>query len=218
MFWECDTIPSEREVTDMSIGERIRFFRRRKGLTQAELGEAMSFAGTSANVRVAQYEWNRREPKRDVIEQFAEIFDVAPEAIQSPDIDTKIGLMHTLFQMEDLYWLTVTSLDGYICLKQDINHPKYNKEVADDLRAWYVVKNKLTTGIISKEEYDEWRYKYPMLREDAENKDGYYYNQYSGAQAKPMEVRDNTAIYSEDDLLKILQLYNKQQAEKETKK
>ena len=54
----------------MSIGERIRFFRRRKGLTQAELGEAMGFAGKSTNVRVAQYEWNRREPKRDVIEQF----------------------------------------------------------------------------------------------------------------------------------------------------
>ena len=69
----------------MSIGERIRFFRRRKGLTQAELGEAMGFAGKSTNVRVAQYEWNRREPKRDVIEQFAEIFDVAPEAIQSPE-------------------------------------------------------------------------------------------------------------------------------------
>ena len=100
----------------------------------------------------------------NVIEQFAEIFDVAPEAIQSPEIDTKIGFMHTLFQMEDLYGLTVTVLDGYICLKQDINHPKYNKEVADDLRAWYVMKNKLTTGSISKNEYDEWRYKYPMLR------------------------------------------------------
>ena len=188
----------------MSIGERIRFFRRRKGLTQAELGEAMGFAGKSTNVRVAQYEWNRREPKRDVIEQFAEIFDVAPEAIQSPEIDTKIGFMHTLFQMEDLYGLTVTVLDGYICLKQDINHPKYNKEVADDLRAWYVMKNKLTTGSISKDDYDEWRYKYPMLREDAGSKEGYYYNQNSGVQPPAMEVRDNTAIYSESDVVKIL--------------
>lgn len=198
----------------MSIGERIRFFRRRKGLTQAELGEAMGFAGKSTNVRVAQYEWNRREPKRDVIEQFAEIFDVAPEAIQSPEIDTKIGFMHTLFQMEDLYGLTVTVLDGYICLKQDINHPKYNKEVADDLRAWYVMKNKLTTGSISKNEYDEWRYKYPMLREDAGSKEGYYYNQNSGVQPPAMEVRDNTAIYSESDVVKILQFYKDQLKEK----
>ena len=198
----------------MSTGERIRYFRRRKGLTQAELGEAMDFAGKSTNVRVAQYDWNRREPRKDVIEQFAEIFDVAPEAIQNPDIDTKIGLMHTLFQIEDLYGLTITVLDGYICLKQDINHPKYNKEFADDLRAWYVMKNKLTTGSISKDEYDEWRYKYPMLREDAEQRDGYYYNMDSGAQGKPMEVRDNTAIYSEEDLLKILQLYREKQTEK----
>lgn len=202
----------------MSIGERIRFFRRRKGLTQAELGEAMGFTGTSANVRVAQYEWNRREPRKDVIEQLAALFGVAPEAIQNPDIDTKVGLMHTLFQLEDLYGLTVTVLDGYICLKQDINHPKYNKEVADDLRAWYVTKNKLTTGSISKDEYDEWRYNYPKTREDAENKVGYYYSQGSGMQSKPMEVRENTAIYSEDDLLKILQLYREQQGERNTEK
>ena len=80
------------------------------------------------------------------------------------------------------------------------------------------MKNKLTTGSISKDEYDEWRYKYPMLREDAENKDGYYYDLNSGAPAKPMEVRDNTAIYSEDDLLKILQLYREKQAEKRNEK
>ena len=80
------------------------------------------------------------------------------------------------------------------------------------------MKNKLTTGSISKDEYDEWRYKYPLLREDAENKDGYYYTKFSGVQIKPMEIRDNTAIYSEDDLLKILQLYKEQQSEKETNK
>ena len=57
-----------------------------------------------------------------------------------------------------------------------------------------------------------------MLREDAENKDGYYYNLNSGAQDKPMEVRDNTAIYSEDDLLKILQLYRGQILKNDTEK
>ena len=91
---------------------------------------------------------------------------------------------------------------------------KYNKEVADDLRAWYVMKNKLTTGSISKNEYDEWRYKYPMLREDAGSKEGYYYNQNSGVQPPAMEVRDNTAIYSESDVVKILQFYKDQLMEK----
>jgi hypothetical protein len=76
------------------------------------------------------------------------------------------------------------------------------------------MKNKLTTGSISKNEYDEWRYKYPMLREDAGSKEGYYYNQNSGVQPPAMEVRDNTAIYSESDVVKILQFYKDQLMEK----
>ncbi len=53
-----------------------------------------------------------------------------------------------------------------------------------------------------------------MLRDDAGNKEGYYYNQASGVQIKPMEVRDNTAIYSESDVIKILEFYKDQLMEK----
>ena len=84
MFY-CDNISSEREGCKMSLGERIRFFRKRNKWTQVELGEKMGFTGTTANIRVAQYEWNRRMPKQDVIEEFAKLFDVAPEALQNPD-------------------------------------------------------------------------------------------------------------------------------------
>ena len=40
----------------MAIGQRIRFFRNRKGMTQKYLGEFLGFVGKTSDVRMAQYE------------------------------------------------------------------------------------------------------------------------------------------------------------------
>lgn len=148
----------------MAFGERIRKFRNMIGMTQQELGTKLGFSEKSAVIRVGQYENENRKPKQDMINNMAYIFDVASEAITVPDIDNYIGLMHTLFALEDRYGLTVTMLDGQICLKQDINHPNYDRSLADDLQSWYDKKSKLTSGSILASEYDHWRYNFPADR------------------------------------------------------
>ena len=100
----------------MAIGERIRWFRNRSGMTQRELGQAMGISNMSADSRIGQYEIESRTPKKDVVEKLAQIFDVSEKAIDVPDIDSYIGLMHTLFTLEDRYGLSVTTLDGEVCL------------------------------------------------------------------------------------------------------
>lgn len=148
----------------MAFGERIRKFRNMIGMTQQELGTKLGFSEKSAVIRVGQYENENRKPKQAMINNMAYIFDVASEAITVPDIDNYIGLMHTLFALEDRYGLTVTMLDGQICLKQDINHPNYDRSLADDLQSWYDKKSKLTSGSILASEYDHWRYNFPADR------------------------------------------------------
>lgn len=148
----------------MAFGERIRKFRNMTGMTQQELGTKLGFSEKSAVIRVGQYENENRKPKQDMINNMAYIFDVASESITVPDIDNYIGLMHTLFALEDRYGLTVTMLDGQICLKQDINHSNYNRSLADDLQSWYDKKSKLTSGSILASEYDHWRYNFPADR------------------------------------------------------
>lgn len=148
----------------MAFGERIRKFRNMIGMTQQELGTKLGFSEKSAVIRVGQYENENRKPKQDMINNMAYIFDVASESITVPDIDNYIGLMHTLFALEDRYGLTVTMLDGQICLKQDINHPNYDRSLADDLQSWYDKKSKLTSGSILASEYDHWRYSFPADR------------------------------------------------------
>ena len=111
----------------MAIGERIHFFRLLLGMTQKYLGTAVGFPERSADVRLAQYETGSRKPKADLTAALAQVLDVSPQALDVPDIDSQIGLMHTFFTLEDVYGLTVSEADGEVCLK--VNKDK-GKEVA----------------------------------------------------------------------------------------
>ena len=62
------------------------------------------------------YESEDRNPKADLTAQMAQIFGVSPHAISVPDIDSYVGLMHTLFTLEDRYGLYVEESEGDVCL------------------------------------------------------------------------------------------------------
>ena len=108
----------------MAIGERIRFFRNLRGMTQKYLGQVVGFPEKTADIRMAQYESGSRTPKAELTESLAGALGVSPLALSVPDIDSYIGLMHTLFTLEDLYGLTVSKSDGEICLKVDTSKGK----------------------------------------------------------------------------------------------
>ena len=95
----------------MAIGQRIKFFRNRKGMTQKQLGEQLGLKEKTSDVRMAQYESEARVPKIDLVKQMSQIFDINTHALTVPDIDTHIGLMHTLFALEDMYGLKVKNVD-----------------------------------------------------------------------------------------------------------
>ena len=147
----------------MAIGQRIKYFRNRIGMTQKQLGEQLGFKGKTSDVRMAQYESEARVPKIDLVKQMSQIFDINTHALTIPDIDTHIGLMHTLFALEDMYGLKVKNVDGqpHLCLDSSISAP--GSSVDEMFRAWMEQADKLENGEISKKEYDEWRYKYPEL-------------------------------------------------------
>ena len=70
----------------MAIGERIGFFRKKRGMTQKYLGQKIGFPERSADVRMAQYEVGSRKPKEDVTNALAEALDVSPRALNVPDM------------------------------------------------------------------------------------------------------------------------------------
>ena len=147
----------------MAIGERIHFFRIMRGMTQKYLGMLVGFPERSADVRLAQYETGSRKPKAELTAALAQALDVAPQALDIPDIDSQIGLMHTLFALEDIYGLTISETDGEVCLKISKDKGKAAEELLQMLTAWQEQAAKLTTEEISREEYDQWRYNYPKF-------------------------------------------------------
>ena len=147
----------------MATGERIHFFRNLRGMTQKYLGMMVGFPERSADIRLAQYESETRTPKAEITEKLASVLDVSTKAIDLPDIDSYIGLMHTFFALEDRYGLKIGEIDGELCLRLDKTKGMEYQNMFEMLYSWRQVAGKLESGEISKEEYDRWRYKYPEL-------------------------------------------------------
>ena len=131
----------------MAIGKRIRFFRTQKGMTQKQLGEILGFPGKTSDVRMAQYETEARIPKHDLVNEMANIFDVSTHALTVPD----------------MYGLKIGEIDGEICLRLNKSDYSTYTSMSDMFHAWQEQAAKLERDEISREEYDQWRNKYPEL-------------------------------------------------------
>ena len=150
----------------MAIGERIKYIRNLRSMTQKWLGMAIGFDEKTADVRMAQYESGTRTPKEKLVSDLAGTLGVSPFALIVPDIDSYVGLMHTLFACEDLYGLKIKRIDGELCLSLDKYKETSFQSMFEMFSSWQREAEKLRNGEITKEEYDTWRYNYP--RSEAE--------------------------------------------------
>ena len=146
----------------MAIGERIRFIRNLRGMTQKYLGTLVGFPEKTADIRMAQYEAGTRTPKEDLTNELAKALEVSPLALNTPDIDSYLGLMHTLFTLEDRYGLSVESKDGETVLRIDPRKGKDAAQVFEMVTSWAPVAEQYRSGKINKDEYDQLRYNYPQ--------------------------------------------------------
>ena len=149
----------------MAIGERIRFFRNLRGMTQKYLGQMVGFPEKTADIRMAQYESGSRSPKAELTENLAGALGVSPLALSVPDIDIYLGLMHTLFTLEDRYGLTVETGETGVSLRVDPRKGKDAAELSEMLTAWAEQAEKYRNGKINREDYDMLRYNYPKYDE-----------------------------------------------------
>ena len=145
----------------MAIGERIRFIRNLRGMTLKMLGKSVGFDDNTADVRMAQYEKGTRTPKADLTAKIAETLEVAPEALAVPNIENYVGVMHTLFTLEDLYGIRIDKLSDEVCIRLDRDNGTEYLTMLEMFNDWQSHAEKYRSGEISKEEYDNWRYNYP---------------------------------------------------------
>lgn len=145
----------------MAIGNKIKRIRNLRGLTQKEFGRLIGFDEKTADVRVAQYESGTRTPKTDLLRKMAEILDVNICYLSEPSLYSAEEIMFALFELDDNYPIKI--LD-----KPNEKHSVCFDSVIMDgfLAEWQIRKQELADGIITPEEYLEWKMNFPKTADD----------------------------------------------------
>lgn len=138
----------------MKIGKRIRFFRELRGMTQKELGIEVGFSEKSADVRIAQYESDRRKPKHNTLVRIAYELRVPVIAITLDEEDgcnmAVDSAFMMLFFLDDLNVLHPKLIDGQVVFVVNNDLMTLDKWA----RRYMLMEN----GWISKEEYMDFKY------------------------------------------------------------
>lgn len=161
-------------VSPGSIGAKIKKIREYRGLTQKELGLRCGFTETTADVRIRQYESNKKVPREKALKTLTEALEIDECALFDTDLLVESRARHALFDIEDLHGLHPVEIDGHYYLDFS-GTTSYGSEVqyyqqAYFLDQWFKMRQKCTPSkddsdeeILKKRmEYDLWRYEYPI--------------------------------------------------------
>ncbi len=141
-----------------TYSERIRFFRKMLGMTQKELGMAIGFSESTADIRIAQYENRERSPGQDTIDRMAAVFKISPMALMVPDM-TMNQTMHVLFALEDRLNFELDFSDDSIQLV--FREKTVASGVLYRMLCWMSQRSLTRDTLLGEDLYDAWRYRYP---------------------------------------------------------
>lgn len=156
----------------MALGDKIRKYRTLKGLTQAQLGSMVKLTGD----RIRQYENDVRKPKDGKLMEIAEALNINPTALFEPDYRNPNSVMHTLFELEDIYGLHFEkSGENYQLVFSQCDDCQNSDWLIEGIAAWTTKRKELQPDINDsaeaiadkKEKYALWKARYPYdLGED----------------------------------------------------
>ncbi len=168
-------------VPTSTIGGKIKKIREYRNLTQKQLGIRCGYSEPTADVRIGQYEKNKKIPREKALETLAEALEIDKHSLFDADLVSESKAIHALFDIEDLHGLRPVKINGHIyldfCGETIIGTKVDYYSHYDFLNKWYEMLEKNTvTPTDSKEEalqkrkeYDLWRYEYPLNEPKCEN-------------------------------------------------
>lgn len=154
------------EIFIMTLGDKIRKYRTLKGLTQAQLGSMVKLTGD----RIRQYENDVRKPKEGKLMEIAEALNINPTALFEPDYCNPNSVMHTLFELEDIYGLRFEKVGkSYQLVFSKGDDCQNSNWLIEGIAAWAAKRKELQPDINDsaeaitdkKEKYALWKARYP---------------------------------------------------------
>jgi len=148
----------------MTVGQKIKKIRHLRNLSQKELAYMCELSEPA----IRNYELGNRKPSQKHLKNIAMALDVDPMTLE-PDIDVLDGVMHILFEIEDEYGIKIVYENGTLRLSfGDGRIPQHG--LREMILEWTKMTNRFNNGEISKEEYDNWRYRYPRSELEEQRK------------------------------------------------
>ncbi|MCR5024752.1 MAG: helix-turn-helix domain-containing protein, partial [Lachnospiraceae bacterium] len=160
-------------ISPGSIGGKIKKYRELRGWSQKELGIRCGFSSSTADVRIAQYEKNKKIPREKALKDIAAALEIDECALFDADLLIYNRMYHALFDMEDFHGLHPVKrgdsyyleFSGSTVLGQNITRVDFR----DFLEKWYEMRQKYQpNGSDTPEEkaakekaYAIWRGEYP---------------------------------------------------------
>lgn len=134
----------------MSVGENIRRYRKSRGMTQAQLAEAVGL--TEGAVR--HYESGIRTVKPELLESIAAALGVSINALKDYGVENASDLMSLLVRLEDSSGIVPVADGSGLSL-----NPKapYAPKVAMAIELWAEKRAQLENGEVDVREYEDWK-------------------------------------------------------------
>ncbi|MBR2684907.1 MAG: helix-turn-helix transcriptional regulator [Erysipelotrichaceae bacterium] len=135
----------------LSLGERIRFVREFRGMTQTELAEKIGLpSGENGRIRISQYENGVHIPRPELLEKISEALGI--KHLYLAGISTeKIDFLYTLFERDRVNPVLIENRgNGRYTLDFQ------SEEIYAYLHGWLNKKADLQEGKITEKEYIEW--------------------------------------------------------------
>lgn len=155
---------------NMTVGEKIKFFRTQLGITQKELAERCDIVDST----VRNYELGKRYPDYNMLNSLAEALGISYYSLAEPQLNDAAGVLHCMFTLEQLYGLKPVKHEDTIYL--EITDETYSGAVLKPmLTRWEAILQMLNNGEITQDDYEHWcdcfPLKYETVRDSAQYND-----------------------------------------------
>ena len=167
-------------VSPGSIGGKIKRIREHLGLTQKQLGLRCGFSENTADVRIRQYESNKKVPREKALKTLCYALEIEEHALFDADLLPNNAMYHALFDIEDFHGLHPVQIDGRYYLEFSGHVMIGDRELSpfendEFLKKWAVKREECfpsseddapeedeETKREKRKQYDLWRYGYPL--------------------------------------------------------
>ena len=167
-------------VSPGSIGGKIKRIREHLGLTQKQLGLRCGFSENTADVRIRQYESNKKVPREKALKTLCYALEIEEHALFDADLLPNNAMYHALFDIEDFHGLHPVQIDGRYYLEFSGHVMIGDRELSpfendEFLKKWAAKREECfpsseddapeedeETKREKRKQYDLWRYGYPL--------------------------------------------------------